>query len=147
MFGVRTYRVMPRLERLLRRCSVDDNGCWLWQGHVSGGYGVARSGAEGGHRLDLVHRLVYLDTVGDIPDGYEVDHLCRVTRCCNPGHLEAVPPEENRRRADEARGPLCGRGLHDLTDPGNRRASGKGCRRCKADRAREQRQREKVAAH
>lgn len=28
----------------------------------------------------------------------EVDHLCFNPSCCNPDHLEAVTPQENKRR-------------------------------------------------
>lgn len=54
-----------------------------------------------------VHRWFYEWLVGPIPDGYEIDHLCFNTLCCNPAHLEAVTPSENRkrsRRATEQRG-------------------------------------------
>lgn len=54
--------------------------------------------------------------VGPIPDGYEVDHLCRITWCCNPRHLEAVTPQENKRRT---RLDACRAGLHDMNDPAN----------------------------
>jgi hypothetical protein len=33
-----------------------------------------------------------------VPDGYEVDHLCRNRACCNPAHLEVVSHLENMRR-------------------------------------------------
>jgi hypothetical protein len=35
---------------------------------------------------------------GPIPEGMQIDHLCRVPACCNPEHLEAVTPKENTRR-------------------------------------------------
>ena len=36
--------------------------------------------------------------VGPIPDGCELDHLCRNRACCNPDHLEPVTHLENVRR-------------------------------------------------
>ena len=36
--------------------------------------------------------------VGPIPDGREIDHLCRNHRCVNPDHLEPVTHLENMRR-------------------------------------------------
>jgi HNH endonuclease len=47
------------------------------------------------------HRLAYRELVGPILDGYEVDHTCLNTLCCNPEHLEAVTPAENKRRTHE----------------------------------------------
>ncbi|MEO1065368.1 MAG: HNH endonuclease signature motif containing protein, partial [Actinomycetota bacterium] len=45
-----------------------------------------------------VHRLVYEELVGPIPDGHQIDHLCRVRLCGNPAHLEAVEGLENVHR-------------------------------------------------
>jgi hypothetical protein len=47
----------------------------------------------------LAHRVSYEEFVGPIPDGHQVDHLCRVLACIRPDHLEAVTPAENIHRS------------------------------------------------
>ena len=89
-------------ERLATRVLVDENGCWLWQGAQNGdGYGKVWLNS----RYSLTHRVAYEVAVEPIPDGYQIDHLCRVRGCCNPAHLEAVTPLENHRRGVYARMP------------------------------------------
>lgn len=82
-------------ERFLSKISVDDNGCWLWTARCNNqGYGmfyVARG-------MRLAHRVAYERLVGPIPEGLDLDHLCRVRRCVNPAHLEPVTRSENIRR-------------------------------------------------
>jgi len=51
-------------------------------------------------KMQYAHRLSYEVYKGSIPIGFEVDHLCFNTRCINPGHLQAVDPLENVRRAN-----------------------------------------------
>lgn len=48
----------------------------------------------------LTHRVAYEAFVGPIPDGLQIDHLCKQTACCNPEHLEAVTCRENLLRGD-----------------------------------------------
>jgi hypothetical protein len=44
------------------------------------------------------HRVVYETLAGPVPDGLELDHLCRQKACVNPQHLEPVTHRENMRR-------------------------------------------------
>ncbi len=76
---------------------VDANGpCWLWLGHTNGhGYAQVKIGG----RAIYVHRHAWELLVGPIPQGMELDHLCRVRHCVNPDHLEVVTHAENMRRA------------------------------------------------
>lgn len=46
----------------------------------------------------MLHRELYLVEVGDIPDKYVLDHLCRNRSCINTAHLEPVTNAENIRR-------------------------------------------------
>lgn len=79
----------------------EQSGCWLWQrgAHNRKGYGRIR---VGGVKF-MVHRFAYEAMVGPVPDGMQLDHLCRNTRCVNPGHLEPVTPGENVRRERKVR--------------------------------------------
>jgi hypothetical protein len=96
-------RISPR-DRLLAKAvvdldgprTVDDAPCWNWRGaRNKKGYG--RFGYQG--RTAYPHRLMYIWTYGVIPDGLEIDHLCRNASCVNPAHLEAVTGQVNMLRA------------------------------------------------
>jgi hypothetical protein len=49
----------------------------------------------------LDHQFFYLLPVGPVPEGLELDHLCRVKLCVRPEHLEPVTHPENMQRALE----------------------------------------------
>jgi len=84
--------------------------CWLWNAALSStGYGVFRVGGSPG-RLLYAHRFAYELVKGDIPEGLFLDHLCRVTNCVNPGHLEAVTPQINVDRGLGRKREKCAKG-------------------------------------
>jgi hypothetical protein len=71
--------------------------CWNWIGGQNGnGYGKFQVGG----RKVYVHRWAYERFVGPIPDGLQVDHLCRNRACCNPEHLEPVTRLVNQLRGE-----------------------------------------------
>lgn len=115
--------------------------CWEWRG-ARGAHGYGTMGQS------LAHRLSYEYSIGTIPAGLQLDHLCRNRGCVNPAHLEPVTQRENILRgespsAQAARQTHCAHG-HEYT-PENTyvRVDGGGrqCRRCKADRERQRRAR------
>jgi len=71
--------------------------CWLWTGYLNrDGYGVTNWPSPGKKKASaLVHRLMYEDVYGPIPDGLEVGHKCKMKACCNPKHLRAATHAEN----------------------------------------------------
>lgn len=85
------------LERFERHYTPEPNsGCWIWTAEVRGGYGRFWDG----QRKRQAHAFAYEHLSGPIPDGLEIDHLCRNRACVNPAHMEPVTSAENNRRAD-----------------------------------------------
>lgn len=71
--------------------------CWIWTKNIIGGYGKSCH-PDRPCLSRLVHRIVWVLAKGQIADGLELDHLCRVRSCCNPEHLEPVTPIVNVER-------------------------------------------------
>jgi hypothetical protein len=63
-------------------------GCWLFDGaKEQNGYGYVVNPLEGGPKFLLAHRLSWILTNGEIPDGLLVLHKCDIRACVNPDHL------------------------------------------------------------
>jgi len=89
------------IERFWEKVVPDLNsGCWFWCGDDNGKYGSLGFWDNEMKRTVRLyaHRVSYVLHKGFIPDGLEIDHLCRQPLCVNPSHLEAVTHRENSRR-------------------------------------------------
>jgi hypothetical protein len=132
-------------QRFWAKVVVTAAGCWIWQGGKSGnGYGRF---ALQSRRMATAHRHTYETFVGPIPPGFQIDHICKVTLCCNPAHLEAVTPKENTRRSNAGYTTLarCPKG-HEYTPENTRHTRStdgrpkRHCRICQRERERRRQQ-------
>ncbi len=118
-------------------------GCWEWLAHRVGGYGhISWRGKD-----RPAHRVGYELLVGPVPDGKQLDHLCRNRGCVNPAHLEPVSQAENMARGvcwdRNRRKTHCPAGhpydaQNTLTRPGPHGLTRR-CAACHRDRERERR--------
>jgi hypothetical protein len=70
--------------------------CWVWLGApTSTGYGSVSIG----NVTYRAHRVSYQIHIGPIPDGLQLDHVCRNRICVRPSHLEPVTNQENAERS------------------------------------------------
>lgn len=66
-------------------------GCRLWTGPLDkDGYGF--------HGRTRAHTKAWVDELGPVPEGFVLDHLCKVRQCVALHHLEAVTQSENLKR-------------------------------------------------
>lgn len=89
---------LPRASvvvRFMEKVMIQAGQCWIWTGSCNDvGYGYFNHPDTG-----YAHRAAYLLLVGPIPEGAELDHLCRNKSCVKPDHLEPVTARVNVRRA------------------------------------------------
>lgn len=127
-------RRKERLEdRLLRRIYIDPNtGCWLWLGRIHrSGYGQIT--VDG--KTKCAHVVSYETFVGPVPEGLQLDHLCRTRPCINPSDLEPVTGSENVRTGIIGSRTHCPRN-HEYSKENTyvNLAGHRACRRCHSDR-------------
>ena len=84
-------RIYPRLKMTGPDPEWD---CWEWTGALRRGYGAVK--VEG--KVKYVHRLVYVDLIGEIPEFLLMDHECMNRACSNPWHLDPVTDAVNKAR-------------------------------------------------
>lgn len=124
------------MKRFWNKATISDKAsCWEWTSAHDGQGGYGRFWMDGTSRP--AHRVAYELAVGPIPDGMQLDHLCRNRRCVNPSHLEPVTARENRRRAVAAMTPVseCPQGHpYDLTNTYVTPQGRRDCRACRRAR-------------
>ena len=134
-------------ERFWEKVNKTDS-CWIWTGAVNHkGYGFFKSPST-----PVAHRYSYEITFGKIPDGYQIDHLCKVRNCVRPDHLEAVTPKENNSRSGcwdiNKNKTHCPRG-HEYTDDNTyvQKKGSRVCKECARVLGRERYQKKKSLTH
>ena len=136
-------RMRSKLERLADVSMPEPNsGCLLFLGALNKhGCGNFRDG----RKTRGAHCVAYEEECGPVPEGHELDHLCRNRACINYCHLEAVPPVVNTLRgqsfaAENARKTTCPQGhTYDETNTYRRPATsgtGRSCRTCQRETVR-----------
>lgn len=128
-------RTLPDSSTMMQRWAAkvqlpaDPDGCWYWIGaHDGRRYGQIQ--VKGTRRVIRAYRFGYERFVGPIPEGMNLDHLCRNHACVNPAHLEPVTHRENMRRG--VKGILtthCPHG-HEYTPENTYREARRGKRYC-----------------
>lgn len=86
---------MSIADRLEKYSAPIPEGCHIWMAALSTD-GYAQLWANG--RLRNAHILAHELANGPVPEGKQIDHLCRIRCCVNPEHLEAVSASENIKR-------------------------------------------------
>ncbi|MFI7072082.1 HNH endonuclease signature motif containing protein [Micromonospora sediminicola] len=127
------------LRRIAAGAVLDpDTGCRLWRrGTSHDGYAqVSYRGVD-----SYAHRVAYELLRGPVPEGLQLDHLCRVRHCVNPDHLQPVTHRVNTLRGDgptaiNAAKSHCDNG-HEFTAESTYRHRGRRqCRICNREAAR-----------
>lgn len=134
--------VWSRLPQIVAdyRLTNGERTCWEWKRSLSTGYGQIHVVGQG--KRVYAHRVVWEMLNGPVPEGKELDHLCRNRCCINPAHLEPVTHSLNVRRsftppAVNAKKTHCKRG-HEFTPENvySKPDGGRVCRRCELERSR-----------
>lgn len=66
-----------------------DSGCIVVVNRRLNSDGYYRARTSDGY-LEMYHRTIWKQTNGEIPIGFEINHVCRNRACCNLDHLELL---------------------------------------------------------
>ena len=112
--------------------------CWICDYYTDkGGYCTIKLE----YKTVRVHRFMYEYMVDIIPEGLQIDHLCKIRNCVNPKHLEPVTAIENMHRGNGPqmqafRDNICIYG-HSLKDAYIKPNGTRSCKTCNINRNRQ----------
>jgi len=75
---------MPGVRKLIT-FEVDENGCHICTSHAANTHGYPKLSVN--NRSHNMHRVLYEEAFGPIPEGMVVRHRCDVRMCINLDHL------------------------------------------------------------
>lgn len=89
-----------------RKIEARAGRCWEWRGvRDRDGYGTFHVRCIDAScevsTTARAHRISYQVLKGSIAEGLTLDHLCRIKRCVNPGHLDPCASGENVARSPD----------------------------------------------
>ena len=131
------------LRRFWSKVKVTE-GCWIWQAGSNGiGYGAFHIKRDGEWTKILAHVYCYQVHKGPVPNGLELDHLCRNPPCVNPQHLEPVTKQVNVIRGNAGAANWCRKKTHclrghpfDATNTYLDKRGRRGCKICRREQSR-----------
>lgn len=56
-----------------------------------------------GHTAEMFHRFIWRARKGEIPEGYEINHLCKNRACQNVEHMECIHGREHAIKTNQER--------------------------------------------
>jgi hypothetical protein len=88
-------------ERFEAKISYEPmSGCWLWTGFINwNGYGQFHINRRTGTSHKVGWELVH----GQVPEGFDLDHICHNRACVNPDHLRLATRSENLSNAGKSK--------------------------------------------
>lgn len=98
--GHRRFRIISTDDYTVTEMGYN-TPCWIWNHCLGNEMGHGKVTIR--RRKMWAHRAYWIEKNGQVPQGLELDHLCRNPSCVRPDHLEPVTHQENLRRGNGAR--------------------------------------------
>ncbi|WP_067516876.1 HNH endonuclease signature motif containing protein [Endozoicomonas ascidiicola] len=76
------------MPRKALRFETTEEGCFVCTSHKTNPDGYFRKNFNGVSKM--FHRVMWKHHHGEIPEGMEIDHLCKNRACCNVKHLRVL---------------------------------------------------------